>query len=217
MGQKCVITGGSVVPSIWCTGLLPGEKKLPVIVFSHGLAANRSLYSSVCSQLASHGFVVAALEHRDGSACGSFTLDDEGEKVWLDFELHKPGDQQIVLRSRQLGTRVEECMRTLSVLERMDAGGIKNELQSSFELEQLKGRLDLSRPIIAGHSFGGCTAINTQLSDKRFKNRHTVVSELSIRPLSRSQTRKHDFITHIKPFRRSTRFYSRPTSVLYFH
>ncbi|MPC96663.1 Platelet-activating factor acetylhydrolase 2 [Portunus trituberculatus] len=40
-------------------------QKWPVVVFSHGLSANRSIYSTVCSELASHGFVVAAVEHRE--------------------------------------------------------------------------------------------------------------------------------------------------------
>lgn len=52
------------MPSIWCGPMQGGDAPLPVVVFSHGLAANRSLYSSICCQLASHGYLVAALEHR---------------------------------------------------------------------------------------------------------------------------------------------------------
>lgn len=56
------LTGGVAIPALWDTAM--AEKKFPVIVFSHGLSANRSIYSTVCSELASHGFVVAAVEHR---------------------------------------------------------------------------------------------------------------------------------------------------------
>lgn len=38
--------------------------KFPVVIFSHGISGNRLIYSTFCSSLASHGFVVAAVEHR---------------------------------------------------------------------------------------------------------------------------------------------------------
>ena len=44
------------------------KKRLPVIVFSHGLAGNRNLYAGLLTSLASQGYLVAAIEHRDGSA-----------------------------------------------------------------------------------------------------------------------------------------------------
>lgn len=47
----------------------PQLNKFPVIVFSHGLGTSFFTYSGVCCDLASHGYVVAALEHKDGSAC----------------------------------------------------------------------------------------------------------------------------------------------------
>ena len=37
---------------------------LPVVVFCHGLGGMRTTNSAVCCDLASHGFLVASIEHR---------------------------------------------------------------------------------------------------------------------------------------------------------
>ena len=44
---------------------------LPVVLFSHGLGGIRTTYSTICTDLASHGFLVAAIEHRYAARAGS--------------------------------------------------------------------------------------------------------------------------------------------------
>ncbi|RPB04161.1 hypothetical protein L873DRAFT_1825756 [Choiromyces venosus 120613-1] len=50
-------------------GRLP---KFPLMIFSHGLGGTRAAYSSICEEFASYGFVVCAMEHRDGSGPKTF-------------------------------------------------------------------------------------------------------------------------------------------------
>ena len=44
---------------------------LPLVVFSHGYSAMRADYTGLSCDMASHGYVMACVEHRDGSACTS--------------------------------------------------------------------------------------------------------------------------------------------------
>lgn len=53
-------------------GDTPPEENFPVVVFSHGLHAHRVIYSGICCDVCSHGYVVAAVEHKDKSACVTF-------------------------------------------------------------------------------------------------------------------------------------------------
>lgn len=54
-----------------------GEFKLCPIVFSHGMKGSRCMYSTICQEMASHGYIVFALDHHDGSC--PYTEDRSGK------------------------------------------------------------------------------------------------------------------------------------------
>ncbi|KAK6538498.1 hypothetical protein TWF694_010080 [Orbilia ellipsospora] len=66
--------------------LPPGAKPaFPLLMFSHGLGGSRTVYSSVCGEFASYGFIVVATEHRDGSGSRSIVnYGPETSFLWED-------------------------------------------------------------------------------------------------------------------------------------
>jgi len=69
--DSLIIAGGQCIPALYGAPLKTSIP-LPVIVFSHGVAGMRTTYSAVCCDLASHGYLVAAVEHRYGTYCVCF-------------------------------------------------------------------------------------------------------------------------------------------------
>lgn len=149
------------------------SKRWPVMLFSHGLGGSRNAYSHICGSLASHGVVVVAPDHRDGSAPLSVhRTPDEKEKVKrVDYKqiAHKPGPDTYAARDAQLRIRLWELGLIHDALVRIDEGRtIKNVAQDQPKkkekniLSMFSGRLNVHEPgaiSFAGHSFGACTMV----------------------------------------------------------
>lgn len=168
---------GITVPAGLNTDLLIPDSgsKLPVAVFTHGLGANRTTYSNICIELASHGTVVAAVEHGDESASATYYLEQDekdGEKfkkVWMPFQ-HVSGKDpnEHEIRNKQVHSRADDCISVLNHMVEINSGTFSC-IGTDFNLQQFEEKLDLERIAILGHSFGGGSAIAALAKDNRFK------------------------------------------------
>uniref|UniRef100_A0A8D1BKG1 Platelet-activating factor acetylhydrolase n=1 Tax=Sus scrofa TaxID=9823 RepID=A0A8D1BKG1_PIG len=166
--------GSMTTPAAWNSPLRTGEK-YPLIIFSHGLGAFRTIYSAIGTDLASYGFIVAAVEHRDGSASATYFFKDQSaaeirNKTWLYLRTLGKGEEEFPLRNEQVRQRAEECSQALNMILDMDRGKpVKNVLDLEFDVEQLKDSIDRDKIAVMGHSFGGATVLQTLSEDQRFR------------------------------------------------
>lgn len=134
----------------------------PVVVFTPGYTGTFTDYTFLFEDLASRGYVVAALNHTNEATVTEFP---DGRMVESIFGSH-------------LGTtlRTDEEAYTSSVIARL--GDLKSVLKELDHLNGIakgpfSGRLDLSRVALAGHSLGGLTALMGGEREIRFR---TVIS-----------------------------------------
>lgn len=146
---------------------------LPLIVFSHGLGSFRGSYAAVCGDLASHGFLVASVEHRDASACWTYDLDESGAEVPTSFRVLLLQDFEA--RNGQIRRRISEAVETLELCKELNLrgskafDGLRLGLGGQFDWDSFIGRVDTSNVAVVGHSFGGGTALGALAACKEFK------------------------------------------------
>ena len=129
---------------------------LPVVVFSHGLTGSRYLHQSLFENLASFGYIVAALDH---SYDCNLTVFPDGRTA--DYRSDITGHPDSVkIRKRQIETRSHDIRFVLDQIEKIQSG----KIQSS-----LNGKLNLHSIAVGGHSYGGATAILSAQEDDRIQ------------------------------------------------
>lgn len=121
----------------------------PLLVFSHGYGSHRRQSTFFCTHLASHGYVAAAVEHTGNTVADVMQafLGSAGASV--------PAAPAMNFAD-QVEARPRDVIRTIDAL----AGGA---------VEALAGMIDTTRIGVAGHSFGGWTALATPPRDARVR------------------------------------------------
>lgn len=144
--------------------------KWPLVIFSHGLAGGRYTYSDYCGRLAAQGMVVLALEHRDGSGPFVMPVDEETGKPTaklylqaneLDWEDGTP-EGKLPLRVDQLRFRIREIYEAFASFKDIVRGnrGDTVSMDKFSEWDSFKDKVDCSKVLLTGHSFGGATSLS---------------------------------------------------------
>lgn len=116
---------------------------------SHGLSGNRNWNSGTCRDLASHGYIVFAIDHRDQTS--NYVESKDGVGMYYN---NMQQSHDLEHRSQQLEIRTNEISRLID--EVFD----EHELLSKLNFPSTV-KIDANKLIGAGHSFGGMTVIST--------------------------------------------------------
>ena len=123
------------------------NKAFPLLLFSHGLSGLRMQNTAQFVELASHGYIIASVDHAYDSV---ITIMPDGRAILHHGQTVMPEGVSSEISGRQLvGERVQDLSTTLAFLE-----NINREPDSL-----LHGQIDLDKVGVMGHSTGGATAI----------------------------------------------------------
>ncbi|KAF2868825.1 platelet-activating factor acetylhydrolase [Massariosphaeria phaeospora] len=148
-------------------------KRWPVMMFSHGLGGSRNAYSHICGSLASHGIVVVAPEHRDGSTPISFinSPEEKGKLRHVEYRKvpHKASTEVYETRDDQLRIRLWELGAIHDALLKIDERAHFRNVAEGYKRTEGKDALNMFAHMLnvhepgaisfAGHSFGAASMI----------------------------------------------------------
>lgn len=118
-------------------------RKFPIILFSHGIACNRNMYTSFMREWASNGYIVFSVDHEEA----------------IDFPSNFSTQELNAFRLNQVKKRKEALSKVLDYIVKPE------NFQDLFEDSGIE--IDLTKISIVGQSFGGAAAVYTALNDKR--------------------------------------------------
>ncbi|MEV8328521.1 hypothetical protein [Kitasatospora sp. NPDC056731] len=133
-----------------------GRGRFPVVLFSPGSGGVRTQNTAWAEELASHGYVVAALDHPYDSA--AVVLSD-GRTITTETTSTGDPDQDEKLAADWTAIRAADLGFVLTQLDGLDRGETA---------DPLSGHLDTGRAAVAGHSMGGAAALQAARQDRRF-------------------------------------------------
>ena len=129
------------------------QRALPLVVLSPGFTNSRSTLTALAEDLASHGYVVAGIDHTYESFATAF-----------------PDGRVTTCLARQARRRGTGFWKEKMVAGRAaDVAFVLGELTGAHRAWPGGGLIDPSRMGMAGHSAGGAAAIAAMLADSRIR------------------------------------------------
>ncbi len=137
-------------------------QRCPLLVFSHGMGTVSQIYTAQFEDLASYGYVVAALTHTYDA---TLTLFPDGRRVVIDMASRpgqgSPEEKQIAYESQRIEWWAADIRFVLDELTRIN--------RTKPRTMSFAGHLDLDRVAVFGHSVGGEAAARACQLDSRFR------------------------------------------------
>ena len=129
-----------------------GQRSLPLVVLSPGFTNSRSALTALAEDLASHGYVVAGIDHTYESFATAFPDGRVTTGLAREAPRRGPGFWAKVVTGRGA-----------------DVSFVLGELTGAHQAWPGAGLIDPSRMAMAGHSAGGAAAIAAMLADSRIR------------------------------------------------
>lgn len=130
----------------------PGKRKMPVLIFSHGLGVNPTDYRHLLENLASRGCLVVSLNHPSSSGHAPFSQEAFDSEALNQLDRSDP----------------EKCSKEIERLASKQAENIRFVVEQirSGSLDGISKELALSdRIVLAGHSLGGSASVIVSKTD----------------------------------------------------
>ena len=128
------------------------ERSLPLVVLSPGFTNPRAALTALAEDLASHGYVVAGIDH-----------------AYESFGTAFPDGRVITCLAREAPRRGKGFWEKVVAGRAADASFVADELTGAHPAWPGAALIDPSRMAMAGHSAGGAAAIPAMLADSRIR------------------------------------------------
>jgi dienelactone hydrolase len=132
------------------------EKKYPLVVFSHGSLGVRTSNLTLYRELASHGYVVASIDHTYQSF---FTTHDNGKTIFLNMNYSRELQGEDARKNRQQSFELYQKWMNIRmgdidfVMDTIISEAKKNKTDLVYQL------IDTEKIGVMGHSLGGSAAL----------------------------------------------------------